>query len=171
MYYWEIKFRPPQMETLLIIVFTSASLWGCLSCESFKGHFPRTRKTHECVSKITRTQALTWFLNAVSATCWGSFSDLCLPGLVRGSHSNSHLDHMLLKHERGFEMCDVIGITLTWAPTCLLNSVSATCWGSFNWHEQLNVWEDICFRNHSQITSNRSTDDFCVHKCFSLGLS
>ena len=32
--------------------------------------------SHEFVTDIIPTQALTWLVNAVSATCWGSFGDL-----------------------------------------------------------------------------------------------
>lgn len=34
----EIPVRPPQMEPLMIFVFISASLWGCLACEHFIRH-------------------------------------------------------------------------------------------------------------------------------------
>lgn len=33
------------------------------------------------------------------------------------------------------------------------------------------VDEDRCYWNSIQITSNGDTDDYCVHKCFTLGLS
>ena len=33
------------------------------------------------------------------------------------------------------------------------------------------VTEDRRHWNHIQIISNGDTDDYCVHKCFSLGLS
>ena len=118
-----VTFRSPQMKTLMIFVFISASLWGCLDCEFvhrtnsdtvFSHHFNMARDMYELVTNITQTEALTWLLNAVSATCWGSLSGL-------------------------------------WWATARMRS--------------------YFFRNHSQITSKRATDDSCVHKCFSLGLS
>ena len=72
----------------MMLVFISASLWGCLGCELFDRHiigqmqrvischFHMTRDMHELVANITRTQALTCVLKAVSATCWGSLFDL-----------------------------------------------------------------------------------------------
>lgn len=33
------------------------------------------------------------------------------------------------------------------------------------------VDEGRCYWNSIQITSNGDTDDYCVHKCFTLGLS
>jgi len=60
----------------------------------------------------------------------------------------------------------------TWALTWLLNWVSATCWGGYmSQMLQKAATQDMCHWNHIQITSNRNTDDFCLHKCFSLGLS
>ena len=52
-----------------------------------------------------------------------------------------------------------------------LNSVSATCWGGWTWQMLQTVTEERCHWNHIQITSNGVTDDYCVHKCFTLGLS
>ena len=69
-----IPLRSPQMETLMILVFISASLWGCLGCEYF----------------------------------------------------NRNITGQM---------------------------------------------EAIFDGNPSQITSNGNTDDYCVHKCYSLGLS
>ena len=76
------------MKTLMIFVFISASLWGCLDCEFvhrtnsdtvFSHHFNMARDMYELVTNITQTEALTCLLNAVSATCWGSFSGLWFP--------------------------------------------------------------------------------------------
>ena len=75
-----ITLRSPQMETLMIVVFISASLWGRLVCESF-GILPDKLRLSfgasvvvrmHFVINITQTQALTWILNIVSASCWGS---------------------------------------------------------------------------------------------------
>lgn len=57
----------------------------------------------------------------------------------------------------------------TWALTCILTTVSATCWGGCTWQILQNASED--YWSHVQITSNGDTDDSCFHKCFSLGLS
>ena len=63
----------------------------------------------------------------------------------------------------------VFTITLTWALTWKLNSVSATCWGSFNRQKQHEKTQ--CYGNPTLIPSNRVTHDYWLHKCFSLGLS
>jgi len=62
-------------------------------------------------------------------------------------------------------------IGLTCALTCILTTVSATCWGGCTWQILQTVSEDRCYWSHVQITSNGATDDSCFHKCFSLGLS
>ena len=62
----------------------------------------------------------------------------------------------------------VFTITLTWALTWQLNSVSATCWGSFNRQKQHEMTQ--CYGNPTLIPSNRATHDYLLHKCFSLGL-
>ena len=43
--------------------------------------------------------------------------------------------------------------------------------GQLNMTMLQTVTEDRCHWNHIQIISNGDTDDYCVHKCISLGLS
>ena len=45
-------------------------------------NFHMNTEMHEYVTNITRTEALSGVLNAVSAICWGSFSDLWFPMLT-----------------------------------------------------------------------------------------
>ena len=59
------KLRLPLMEALMMCKFISASLWGCLGLYCHILSF---------VTIITLTLALTCPLNAVSATCWGSYN-------------------------------------------------------------------------------------------------
>ena len=61
----------------------------------------------------------------------------------------------------------VLDVGPTWALTWLLNSVSAACWGGWNWQMLQNVIEDRGNWNNIQTTSNGDTDDFCIRKGFS----
>lgn len=58
-----------------------------------------------------------------------------------------------------------------WALTCILTTVSATCWGSCTWQILQTVMVDMCYWSHVKITLNWDTGGPCFHKCFSLGLS
>lgn len=83
----------------------------------------------------------------------------------------AHLSHCFSTCYGWWICVYVNSITLTWALTCHLDSVSASCWGSFTWQQQLQVSRATFYQKYSQITPNRATDDDWVHKCFSLGLS
>ena len=113
-----------------------------------------------CVALNTLTMALTCHYRAVSATCWGSLTQLAHllvnPPLLRmlkicsritsngsiGRFQNTsaflwgglrygvHLEPFMMWSS--CSPCVAIS-TLTIALTCAYNVVSATCWGSFTW--------------------------------------
>ena len=64
------RLRLPQMEAVMMYIFISASLWGCLG--PVYSSFIPLYFNH--VTIITLTVALTCPLNSVSATCWGSYN-------------------------------------------------------------------------------------------------
>ena len=67
--------------------------------------FKRLEEMHEFVTNITQTQALTWFLKAVSATCWGSFSGLWFPKFPLKVFFQKNIPEYFIFPERCFDNC------------------------------------------------------------------
>ena len=114
-----------------------------------------------CVALNTLTMALTCHYRAVSATCWGSLTQLThllvnpplllLLKICSRITSNGSIGQFqnftsaflwgglrCCVHPWNLSWCNQVFLcvaisTLTIALTCVYNVVSATCWGSFTW--------------------------------------
>lgn len=54
---YKITSRSPQMETLMLPLFISASLWGCFACELFSRHFSSQKHSLSMSMTFTKPNA------------------------------------------------------------------------------------------------------------------
>ncbi len=161
----------------MIFLYISASLWGCLDCE-----FTITKKTTFHVTSQTFCHQdypnISTDLKSECCKCFllGYFCWPILPDPVKEFTQPAVPDY--LEQCERYNMCNTCNLSLlgpdvvmiiTLRKTLTLDfvAVSAFCWGSY---------ADPCILKyqhwyHMKITLNGDTDDFCGHKCFSLGLS
>ena len=111
------------------------------------------------VINMTQTKALTWDLNAVSATCFGKFCWALKSQIPWCIYCRLIILRWIIL---SYFFVLVFSNTLTWAFSWQFNPVKPN---------YLYLWETEFMDDHAQITSNRATSDSCVYKCFFLELS
>lgn len=111
-----------------------------------------------CLANSSVSQALTRVLNAVNATCWDT-------KIRRVKHGMTERSKQRCSRE---SLCCWPNFSIDWSA---IFSKCYNCWGGWIWQKQQLDNGDICHQNHIQITSNGDTDEYGIHKCFSLGLS